>query len=157
MKFKFTILYIILIVAVNYGFSVVPLVPVLGEMFPPMSLIVGFIFVARDYAQREINHKVIFAMLLAAVLSYLMADPFVALASLAAFTFSELADWGVYSFTKKPFYQRVLLSSILASPIDSFIFLALIGQFSIIGASLMTASKIIGALVVWGVTRESKV
>tara|TARA_R110000787_G_scaffold244990_1_gene350809 strand:- start:653 stop:1114 length:462 start_codon:yes stop_codon:yes gene_type:complete len=149
MSFKNTIAYIILIIAVNYGFSVVPLVPIFGEMFPLMSLVVGLIFVARDFAQREIGHKVIIAMLIAAAISYFMADPFVALASLAAFAFSELADWAVYSYTKKPFKQRVLLSSILATPIDSCIFLAMIGHFSLTGAALMTVSKMIGALVVW--------
>ena len=56
---KFTLFYIILIVAVNYGFTIVPLIPVMGEMFPPMSIVVGLIFVARDFAQREIGHKII--------------------------------------------------------------------------------------------------
>ena len=153
MNFKYTALYIVLIVAVNYCFSVVPLVPVLGEMFPPMSLIVGFIFVARDFSQREIGHKVIIAMLFAAALSYVMADPVVAVASLAAFLFSEMADWAVYSFTGKPFHQRILLSSLLATPIDSVIFLELIGHFSLLGALLMTLSKMLGALIVWYMVR----
>ena len=145
----YTTLYIVLILAVNYGFSVVDLVPIFGEMFPPMSLVVGLIFIARDFAQREIGHKVIIAMLFAAGLSYFLADPFVALASLAAFSFSEGADWAVYSFTKKPFKQRVLLSSVLGTPIDSVIFLALIGHFSVLAATLMTVSKLLSALVVW--------
>ena len=149
----YTAIYIALIVAVNYGFSVVPLVPIFGEMFPPTSLVVGLIFVARDFAQREIGHKVIIAMLFAAALSYVMADPFVAVASLAAFAFSEGADWAVYSFTKKPFKQRVLLSSVLATPIDSAIFLVMIGHFSFTGAALMTVSKMIGAVIVWKLIR----
>jgi len=49
-EYKYTIGYIVLIVLVNIGFTVVPLVPLFGEMFPPMSLVVGLIFVARDYA-----------------------------------------------------------------------------------------------------------
>ena len=115
-NYKFTIGYIVLIVMVNWGFTVVPLVPILGEMFPPMSLVVGLIFVARDFAQREIQHKVIIAMLFAAVLSYLMASPFVAVASLAAFLVSEFADWGVYTWTKKPFAERILISSAVSTP-----------------------------------------
>jgi hypothetical protein len=66
---KYTISYIILIVLINIGFSFVPLVPVFGEMFPPLSLAVGLIFVARDFAQREIGHKVIGAMLIAGLRS----------------------------------------------------------------------------------------
>ena len=54
MTLRYTIVYIILIVAVNYGFTVVPLIEMPGgEKWPPLSLIVGFIFVARDFAQRE--------------------------------------------------------------------------------------------------------
>jgi uncharacterized PurR-regulated membrane protein YhhQ (DUF165 family) len=92
-------------------------------------------------------------MIVAAGISYVMADPFVAIASLAAFTFSELADWTIYTFTKKEFKQRVLISSAVATPVDSVIFLTMIGHFSITGAVLMTASKMIGALVVWRMVR----
>ncbi len=150
MKFKYTALYIVLIVAVNYGFSVVPLVELPGGgKWPPMTLVVGFIFVARDFAQKEIGHSVILAMLAAAAISYFMADPFIAVASLAAFLVSEFCDWAVYSFTKKPFHQRVLLSSALGTPVDSVIFLGIIGIASLEGVVLMTVSKMIGALVVW--------
>ena len=153
MKQKYTLAYIVLIVVVNYGFSVVPLIPFMGEMFPIMSLVVGLVFVARDFAQREIGHRVILAMIVAAGISYVMADPFVAIASLAAFTFSELADWAIYTFSKKEFKQRVLISSAISTPVDSVIFLTMIGHFSITGAVLMTASKMIGALVVWRMVR----
>lgn len=144
-----TLIYIVLIVAVNYGFSVVPLVPLLGEMFPPMSLAVGFVFVARDFAQRAIGHHVWWAMAAAGVLSYFMADPFIAIASVTAFAISEAADWGVYSYTKKPFAQRILISSIVSTPLDSAVFLAMIGHFSWLGCVLMTFAKLIGAVVVW--------
>lgn len=150
MKFKYTALYILLIVAVNYAFSVVPLVELPGGgKWPPMTLVVGFIFVARDFAQKEIGHSVILAMLMAAAISYFMADPFIAVASLAAFLVSEFCDWAVYTFTKKPFSQRVLLSSALGTPVDSVIFLGIIGIASVEGVVLMSASKMIGALVVW--------
>ncbi len=155
MTYRFTLLYIVLIVAVNYGFVIVPLLPMPGgEMWPPMSLVVGFVFVARDFAQREIGHRVIIAMLVAAALSYAMADPFVAAASLAAFLISEFADWAVYSFTGKPLAQRVLLSSALATPIDSVVFLAMIGHLSVVGVAAMTVSKMIGALMVWWLVRR---
>lgn len=157
MKFGYTTLYIGLIVAVNYGFTVVPLVDLPGgEKWPPMSLVVGFIFVARDFAQREIGHRVIIAMLLAGALSYFMASPFVAFASLAAFLVSELADWAVYSFTGRSFSQRVLLSSAVGTPLDSAIFLALIGHLSITGVIAMTFSKMLGALVVWWMIRRKE-
>jgi queuosine precursor transporter len=151
----FTLGYVVLIVAVNYGFSVVPMVALpWGEMWPPMSIVVGLVFIARDYAQREVGHRVILAMLVAGVLSYFMASPFIAVASVSAFLISEFVDWAVYSFTKKPFAQRVLLSSALGTPVDSAVFLYLIGHFSVSGVALMTASKMIGALVVWQIIRR---
>jgi hypothetical protein len=89
MKLKYTALYIILIVAVNYGFSVSPLVRLPdGTMWPPISLIVGFVFVARDFAQREVGHRVLLAMLPGAGISYFMASPMIAVASAAAFLVS---------------------------------------------------------------------
>ena len=155
MQFRYTIVYIALIVAVNYGFTVTPLVALPGgENWPPMSLIVGFIFVARDFAQREIGHRVIIAMLAAGALSYIMADPFVAAASVAAFLFSEFADWAVYSFTGRSFAERVLLSSAVGTPLDSVVFLAIIGHLSATGVIAMTASKMLGALVVWWLIRR---
>lgn len=153
-----TALYVALIVAVNYGFTVVPLVPTpWGDMFPPMSLAVGLTFVVRDFAQREIGHKVIAAMLVGGALSYFMADPYVALASVTAFLVAETADWAVYTWTRRPFAQRVLLSSLIGTPIDSAIFLAMIGHFGWSGVALMTASKIIGALAVWLLIRRREI
>lgn len=150
-----TAIYIFLIVAVNYGFTVVPLVQTpWGEMFPPMSFAVGLIFVARDFAQREIGHKVLLAMLAAGALSYFMASPYVAIASVTAFAISELADYAIYTWTRKPFAQRILLSSAIATPIDSAVFLAIIGHFSIAGVVAMTLAKMVGAFVVWHVVRR---
>ena len=155
MRFRYTIVYIALIVAVNYGFTVTPLVALPGgEKWPPISLLVGFIFVARDFAQREIGHRVIIAMLAAGALSYIMADPFVAAASVAAFLFSEFADWAVYSFTGRSFADRVLLSSAVGTPLDSVVFLGIVGQLSMAGVLAMTASKMLGALAVWWLIRR---
>ena len=155
MKLKYTALYILLIVAVNYGFSVSPLVKLPdGTMWPPISLVVGFIFVARDFAQREIGHKVLLAMLAGATISYFMASPMIAVASAAAFLVSELADWAIYSFTRRPLSQRILYSSALGAPVDSLVFLSGVGLLSMAGVVAMTASKMVGALIVWWLVRR---
>jgi len=155
MRFKFTALYIALIVAVNYAFTVVPLVKLPdGTMWPPVALLVGFVFVARDFAQREVGHKVLLAMLVGVGISYVMADPFVATASAAAFLISELVDWAVYSFTGKTLSQRILLSSLLGTPVDSAIFLGMLGLLSPVGVLAMTASKMLGAVIVWWMIRK---
>jgi len=155
MPYKFSLLYIGLIVLVNWGFSVVPLIEITAdEKWPPMSLLVGFIFVARDFAQREIGHRVIIAMMIAALLSYVMANPFIAVASLVAFLISEFADWAVYTFTSRSFSQRVLISSAVGTPLDSIAFLGIIGQLSLVGVIAMTISKMLGAMLVWWLVRR---
>ena len=148
-------IYIGLIVLVNWLFIVVQPVDMGGgEMWPPVALVVGLIFIARDFAQRVIGHWVLAAMLVAGVLSYFLADPFVAYASVAAFAISELADWLVYSFTKRSFAQRILFSSVLATPLDTIVFLGIMGWLSAPAVLAMTASKLVGALIVWYLLRN---
>ena len=150
-----TALYIGLIVLVNWLFIVVQPVDMGGgEMWPPVALVVGLIFIVRDFAQRIVGHWVLAAMLVAGILSYFLADPFVAYASVAAFAISELADWLVYSFTKRPFAQRILLSSVLATPLDTIVFLGIMGWLSAPAVLAMTASKLVGALIVWFLVRN---
>lgn len=155
MRYFNTALYIALIVLVNWAFIVVPPVQLPGGiLWPPMSVVVGFVFIARDFAQREVGHYVLGAMGIGVILSYFMAGPEVAIASATAFLISEVADWAVYSFTRRPLSQRVLWSSIISTPIDSFVFLMMIGYFSISAAAAMTASKLLGALIVWWLIRR---
>jgi len=155
MRFKFTALYIALIVAVNYAFSVVPLVKLPdGTMWPPVALLVGFVFVVRDFAQREVGHKVLLAMLVGVGISYVMANPFVAVASAAAFLIGELVDWAVYTFTRRPLSQRILFSSLLGAPVDSAVFLGILGLLSPVGVAAMTVSKLLGAFFVWWIIRR---
>jgi uncharacterized PurR-regulated membrane protein YhhQ (DUF165 family) len=78
-----------------------------------------------------------------------MADPFVAVASVVAFAISELVDWSVYTFTKRPLKDRILLSSALGTPVDSAVFLLILGFFSPLGFLLMTVAKMLSALIVW--------
>ena len=73
---KYSLLYIAAIVVANIGFTYIPMIPLpFGEMFAPMSLLVGFVFVLRDFAQKELGHKVLIAIAVGIGLSYLLADP----------------------------------------------------------------------------------
>ena len=148
-NYKYTITYIISIALINIGFVYVPLIPFYDTMYPPMSIVVGLIFILRDFAQKEIGHKVFVAMLIGAFLSYIMANPYIAVASLVAFLVSETVDWGVYSFTKKPLHERILISSLISTPIDSAIFLLMIGNFSVLATTTMFVSKMMAALAIW--------
>ena len=149
-----TTAYIGAVVAINWLFVVVPMVPVLGTMFPPVMLVVGFVFVFRDFAQREIGHWVVIAMLGAGGISYFMSAPVVALASVTAFLISEAIDWAVYTFTRKPLSQRILLSSAVAVPVDTIVFLQMVGFFDWTAVVLFSTAKLIGALVFWALLRN---
>jgi len=152
---KYALLYVFFIVLVNYAFDVVPLLSLPGgELWSPVALVVGFIFVIRDYAQREIGHMVLPAMLLGGLISWLMATPAIALASVCAFFIGELMDWAVYTFTGRPFSQRVLLSSALSTPVDSVVFLSMVGLFSVSSVLIMTLSKMVGAVIVFYLVRR---
>ena len=157
MKYRFTILYIALIVVVNYLFAVIPPIELPGGTFwPPVSLLVGFIFVVRDFSQREIGQYVLGAMLVGAGISAVM-NLEIALASATAFLISELVDWLVYTFTKRPLSERILYSSLLSTPVDSVVFLGMIGFLSPVAVVIQALSKILGALIVWwGVRRREQ-
>lgn len=152
---KYALLYILTVVICNYAFDVLPLVKLPnGDMWPPFSLVVGFVFVIRDYAQREIGHYILLAMLIGGIVSWWMASPAIAVASMCAFMTGEMMDWAVYTFTGRPFSQRILLSSALGTPVDSIVFLALIGHLSASAVVIMTASKMVGACIVFYIARR---
>jgi uncharacterized PurR-regulated membrane protein YhhQ (DUF165 family) len=150
MNYKLSILYFAAVVIANLGFTYLPMISLPGgQSLAPMSFLVGFIFVLRDYAQRELGHRVLAVMAAGVAVSYFLADPFVAAASAFAFAISEFADWLVYTYTKKSMRQRVLISSAISTPVDSSVFMLMLGFFSLPGLLIMTASKMIGALAVW--------
>jgi hypothetical protein len=143
------IAYVAAVVGVNIGFSYVPMIETVLGMFSPMAVIVGAIFVLRDFAQRRAGHFVLVAMFLAAILSYLLAAPQVAIASVLAFATSEIVDYFVYTLTKRPFRERVVISSLVSTPIDTFVFLTGIAGFSWSTFTLMIFSKMIAAGYIW--------
>lgn len=94
-----------------------------GVELHPLTLVTGLVFVFRDFVQRGMGQKVLIVMALAIAWSFYYAWPVIALASGIAFAVSEMADWALYTFTKYRLSTRILLSSALASPIDTTIFL----------------------------------
>jgi hypothetical protein len=79
------VLYVVCIVLVNWTFTVLaPWSTPLGDLYIA-NVIVGFVFVLRDYAQREVGHKILLATLVAGVITYFMVDPAIAVASITAF------------------------------------------------------------------------
>lgn len=149
------LVYIALIAGVNWAFSITPVLELPGgEVWSPIALIVGFVFVVRDFAQRKIGHHILWAMLAGILISWWMASPQLAFASAIAFAVGELSDWALFTFTKKPFSERILLSSLLGAPLDSLVFLSLIGIASLTSVTMMSLSKLAGALIVFWLVRK---
>ncbi|MEM6626303.1 MAG: hypothetical protein AAF719_06330 [Pseudomonadota bacterium] len=118
--------YVLLIPFVNWSFTWAPnlAVPGLAEVFfNPVTIVTGLVLVVRDFAQREIGHRILVVMAVAVAWSAYYAGPELALASGAAFAISELVDWALFTFTKYRLSTRVMLSSLIAAPLDTTIFL----------------------------------
>jgi uncharacterized PurR-regulated membrane protein YhhQ (DUF165 family) len=146
-------LYIAAIVAVNWMFTAIaPWQTPLGDLYLA-NIVVGFVFVLRDYAQRDIGHYVLFATAVAGVLTWFMVDPAIAVASITAFTLSETADWAVYSWLRRPLSQRILISSAVAVPLDTFAFQYLAGYLTPAAFMTEVASKALGVIIVWYLLR----
>ena len=117
------------------------------------NVIVGLVFMLRDYAQREIGHKVLLATMLAGIPVWYFAGPGLAIASMVAFVLSEMTDWAVYSFTKRPLQNRIILSAIIAVPVDTLAFQYLAGYLTPAAFVTEVLSKALGVAVLWYLLR----
>lgn len=141
--------YIVSIVLVNWLFvAVAPWATPLGDLYIA-NVVVGFVFVLRDYAQREIGHKILLATLIAGFITYFMVDPAIAVASITAFILSEMTDWAIFSFTRRPLQERILISSLIAVPLDTLAFQYLANYLTPAAFSTEVVSKALGVFIVW--------
>lgn len=154
LSIKSTLCYIVFIIAVNSTYIYFPFVTVFHTAFSSGDIVVGAIYIFRDFAQREIKHYVILAMIVGVIISYSFADKTMAVASVCAFTVAETIDWAIFTFTGKPLSQRLLLSSAISAPADSFVFLAIYGPLNVAGVLVLTLSKVSGVLLVWYVWKK---
>lgn len=144
-----TLSYIIFIVLLNTAIVYWPPVNIFSQPISPADAFVGCIYIVRDFAQREIRHYVFIAMVIGAILSFFLASHAIAVASVSAFIVGELIDWAIFTFTRRPISERLILSACLSAPIDTAIFLAILNQLNWAGFSIMTAGKIIGVIILW--------
>jgi hypothetical protein len=161
-----TAVYVGLIPLINWSFAHVPTMDIPatlgGGVLQPLAIVTGLVLVVRDFAQREIGHWIFGAMAAGLLFSSMTTPLNIVLASGAAFLVSEIVDWAVYTFTKRPLSQRILMSSMLAAPLDSAIFLYG-ASFSVPGifawGTMITSivSKLLGALgVAWIVAARER-
>jgi uncharacterized PurR-regulated membrane protein YhhQ (DUF165 family) len=156
---RWTALYVGLMPLINWSFAAVPTAAIPdwlgGGAFQPLAIVTGLVLVVRDFAQRELRHWIFAAMVVGLALSTLTSWITIVVASGAAFLISETVDWAVYTFTKRPLSERIMISSLVSAPIDQVVFIALAslvvpGIFA--WGTIVTgiASKLIGA---WAVSR----
>lgn len=112
-------------VCTTNGPCLIPVAP--GLMAPSGVLMVGLALVLRDMVQRRLGAKfALVAILAGTALSALLAPPALVAASAAAFLFSELADFAVYTpLQKRRLVLAVFASSVTGLVIDSIVFLLL--------------------------------
>ena len=154
MKLAWVSAYVAATVLVNFLFIHVPPIQLLGATWTVGSIVVGAVFVLRDYAQRDIGHRVLVATFVGAAITALMS-PRLAFASGAAFLLSELLDWAVFSKWPGSMRSRIVASSLVGCPVDSAVFMALAGFFSWTGVAVMTASKLIALAYLFAVNPNS--
>lgn len=171
-------MYVAVIPFLNWSFGTVPNIefvngPAINLIWPgdsrtdgslllhPLTMVTGLVFVLRDFVQREMGHKVLILMGVAIAWSFYYAWPVIAIASGLAFAISEFADWLLFTFTKYRLSTRIVLSSALAVPLDTTVFLygaALARQmefgepidatFNLANWVVFVIGKMVGAVVV---------
>ena len=101
-----------------------------GFMSPSGVLVIGLALVLRDIVHEKLGWKYALAgILVGGVLSGLIAPPAFIVASIVAFTTSELADMAVYApLRKNRLWLAVLLSGIVGATVDSILFLGIAFQ-----------------------------
>ena len=102
------------------------LIPVgFGLSTPSGVLMVGLALVLRDYVHTAFGWRVaLVAIILGGLMSFTLAPPALALASMLAFLLSELADFGVYApLARRRLVLAVLASGVVGAVVDSAVFL----------------------------------
>lgn len=129
---RWAALYVGLMPFINWSFGAVETFAIPdwlgGGMFQPLAIVTGLVLVVRDFAQRELKHWVWGAMITGLLLSMLTSWIVVVFASAAAFLISETVDWAVYTFSKRPLSQRIMISSLASAPLDQIVFIGLASQ-----------------------------
>ena len=135
--FVYLVLFILCIPSANWmignvgtycvpdGPCMIPVAP--GLDAPSGVLMIGLALVLRDLVQRRLGKLwALVAIVAGAALSGLVASSALVVASMAAFLFSELADFAVYTpLQRNRFITAVIASSVVGLVVDSMLFLYL--------------------------------
>jgi hypothetical protein len=118
------------ILAANYVTTEYGMVPVgFGLVATAGTYFAGLTFVVRDTIQDALGKWVVVGLIVAgAALSYLISDPFIALASGTAFLASEGADLAIYTpLRARGYIKAAVASNVVGSVVDTLLFLSVAG------------------------------
>lgn len=134
----------------NVGTFCIPdgpcMIPVgFGMTAPSGVLMVGAALVLRDQVQEHLGTQWSLSGILAgAILSYLLADPYIAVASIVAFGVSELVDFAAYTYLRERSRAlAVAASGLVGAVMDSMAFL-----YIAFGSLAYIEGQIFGKLVI---------
>lgn len=146
-RYALTAAFLGCILAANYVTTELGMIPVgFGLIATAGTYFAGLTFILRDSLQDIAGKRWTLGVIAAgAALSFLFSNPFIALASAAAFALAELADLAVYTPLRKRGYIRAAIASnIVGAFIDTVVFLWIAG-FPILDA---IAGQMVGKLAV---------
>jgi queuosine precursor transporter len=155
--------FVACVLLANYATTEYGMVPVgFGLAATAGTYFAGLAFILRDSVQDAAGRRAVLGIIVAgAALSYLVSDPFIALASGVAFLVSEVADMAVYTPLRKGGYLRAAIASnVVGAFVDTVLFLwiagfpivdALAGQM--VGKTAVTLAAVV-LVVVWRVRRH---
>jgi uncharacterized PurR-regulated membrane protein YhhQ (DUF165 family) len=128
-------------VCLRDGPCVLPVAP--GLMAPSGVVMIGAALVLRDLVQRRLGVRYgLAAIFVGAILSAALAPASLVIASTAAFLFSELADFAVYT----PLAQRRLVAAVAASSLAGIVIDSLVFLWLAFGSLAFLEGQIVGKL-----------
>jgi len=119
--------YVGTVVAANWAVHRFGVVPVgFGLAAPAGVYFVALALVLRDYVQWASGKAVMLGALAVGVgVSYWVADSRIAVASAVAFAFSELVDFGLFTWIQPRWARAVLAGGLVGAVVDSALFLSI--------------------------------
>lgn len=147
--------YAATIAGANWASTLWPAVVVAGLQIPAGAFFAGLAFTVRDLLQEAVGTRTtLLAIAVGAALSGLVAEPRIALASVAAFAVSELVDLAVYTpLCHRSRIAAVGLSNVVGLLVDSLLFLPLaFGSLTYLAGQLVgkAATTVIAVAVLVG-------
>jgi hypothetical protein len=143
------------VVAANVLTDALGLVPIgFGLLVTAGTFAAGAALLMRDAVQQAGGrYWVVGAVAVGSVLSYVLADPRIAVASVVAFAASETADSAVFTpLRRRGLPTAVLASSVVAAPLDTVLFLSVAGfpvTPAAVAGQFIVKTAIAGAVAGW--------